>query len=428
MQRKRHSGGRVLEGHVRDVTDSGDSVIETEAGIVMVSGALPGEQVRVRVESTRGGVARGSVEAWLSRSPERIEPSCGIAERCGGCPLMSLSLDAQRKLKLERVQRAVAKVALPDVHAELDPGESPLGYRRRARLHFRKVGSGVVLGYHAHHARQLVDVERCLVLEPVLQSALERVRIALAPALSGAGEIELSSLDAARVAVSVRADAAQPPEAYRAVEALAAQAPISFSALHVGDGAAAAFGERHESRARDGLPWLAPHGGFAQVNAAVNERLRAHVNALAEPEGARVLELYAGHGNFTLSLSERASALVAVEGDAAAADACRENLRARQRSNTRVLASDVRKLKLNERSDVIVLDPPRGGCPELASIAAQARPERVVYVSCHMTTLSRDLRALHEAGYAADRVYALDMFPQTGHVEAVVRMRKSRAS
>lgn len=410
---------------MRDVTDSGDSVVETEAGIVMVSGGLPGEQVRVRVESSRGGVARGSVDALLSRSPARIEASCGIAERCGGCPLMSLALDAQRALKLERVERAVSRVALPKVRAEFEPSPSALAYRRRARLHFRKLGSGTLLGYHAHHARQLVDVERCLVLEPALQTALELVRSALAPTLTGAGEIELSSLDATRVAITVRADAVQSPEAYRAAEALAGRAPISFAAVHVGEGAAAEFGERPESRASDGLPWLAPHGGFAQVNASVNARLREHVNTLAEPEDARVLELYAGHGNFTLGLSEHASALFAVEGDAAAADACRENLRARRRSNTRVTASDVRKLKLNDRYDVIVLDPPRGGCPELATIAAQARPERVVYVSCHMTTLSRDLRALRELGYAADRVLALDMFPQTGHVEAVVRMRKS---
>jgi 23S rRNA (uracil1939-C5)-methyltransferase len=82
----------------------------------------------------------------------------------------------------------------------------------------------------------------------------------------------------------------------------------------------------------------------------------------------------------------------------------------------------VRTLQLKERFDVVVLDPPRGGCPNLAALVDAARPRRVVYVSCHMTTLSRDLRALHANGFRADRVHVLDMFPQTGHVEAVVRM------
>jgi 23S rRNA (uracil1939-C5)-methyltransferase len=87
-----------------------------------------------------------------------------------------------------------------------------------------------------------------------------------------------------------------------------------------------------------------------------------------------------------------------------------------------VIASDVRVLQLKDRFDVVVLDPPRGGCPNLLALVKAARPQRVVYVSCHMTTLSRDLRALHAEGFVADRAHALDMFPQTGHVEAVVRM------
>jgi 23S rRNA (uracil1939-C5)-methyltransferase len=158
------------------------------------------------------------------------------------------------------------------------------------------------------------------------------------------------------------------------------------------------------------------------VNAAVNEQLTALVLSLAAPEGARVLELYAGHGNFTLGIAARAESLLAVEGDVAAAEACRQNLRVLGHKHARVLTADVRELTVRERYDVVVLDPPRGGCATLAGLAGQTRPQRVVYISCHMTTLQRDLRALHAAGYVADRVHALDMFPQTGHVESVVRM------
>jgi 23S rRNA (uracil1939-C5)-methyltransferase len=180
--------------------------------------------------------------------------------------------------------------------------------------------------------------------------------------------------------------------------------------------------------ASDGLPLAAPAHGFAQVNASVNALLGRRVVELAEPAGARVLELYAGHGNFTIALAAHASELLAVEGDTAAADACRENLRSRGLTRASVRASDVGQLQLRARYDVIVLDPPRAGCAKLAALASDARPERVVYVSCHMTTLSRDLQALRALGYRADRALALDMFPQTGHVEAVVRMRRHASS
>jgi 23S rRNA (uracil1939-C5)-methyltransferase len=160
------------------------------------------------------------------------------------------------------------------------------------------------------------------------------------------------------------------------------------------------------------------------VNGAVNARLRQLVFELADARAARVLELYAGQGNFTLGLAEHAESLIAIESHRASADACRDSLRAHHYEHARVIAADVAAARLPERCDVIVLDPPRAGAPELAQLAARTRARTIVYVSCHMTTLGRDLRALHAVGFEADRVHALDMFPQTAHVEAVVRMRR----
>ena len=269
-------------------------------------------------------------------------------------------------------------------------------------------------------------MERCPILTPLLAAALERVRERLVPALEGAGELELDELADGQVSVSLHCQSAVSPALYRAVELLAAERPITRVALHVAEGAPARYGEPDNTRALavDGLPLSAPAHGFSQVNALVNARLQALALELAQPDDARVLELYAGHGNFTCGLAARARTLSAVEGDADAVQACRDNLRARGLKHARVTAADVRTLELREHSDVVVLDPPRGGCAVLERLVAQSRATRVVYISCHMTTLSRDLRALYGAGYVVDRAHALDMFPQTGHVEAVVRMRK----
>jgi len=256
-----------------------------------------------------------------------------------------------------------------------------------------------------------------------LQAALTRVREHMSSVLIGAGEIDLDSLSESEAHVSIRAESTLTPEAYGAAEQLARAQPIVGVALAVAGGIPARYGKTEAPRLDDdGLPVKAAAHGFSQVNAAVNARLRELVVELAEPQDSRVLELYAGHGNFTLGLSAQAQRLLAVEGDAAAVAACRANLKLRERKQAQVQAADVRALQLKDRFDVLVLDPPRGGCPSLAALVDAARPRRVVYVSCHMTTLSRDLRALHAKGYTADRVHVLDMFPQTGHVEAVVRM------
>lgn len=408
---------------MRDVTDAGDAVVETAEGIVLASGGLPDEQVRVRVTGSRSGVLHGSLMSILAPSPLRIEPACSLTERCGGCPLMSLTLDGQHALKAKRVAHALSGLGMAELNVAVESHGPALAYRRRARLAFRKLGSGLVLGYRVHGQSQLVDVRACPVFTPPLQAALERLREELSPVLVGAGEIDLDSPSDSDVQVAIRSESALDPAAYSAAERLSGQPPITGVALSVAGGAPARYGVTDAPRLdADGLPLVSKAHGFSQVNAAVNAHLRELVLELAEPRDSRVLELYAGHGNFTLGLAAHAQRLLAVESDAGAVESCRSNLRARDRTQAQVLVTDVRTLQLKERYDVVVLDPPRGGCPSLAALVQAARPRRVVYVSCHMTTLSRDLRALHAEGFTLDRAHALDMFPQTGHVEAVVRM------
>lgn len=418
--------GVILDGRVRDVTDAGDSVVETAEGVVMTTGALPDEEVRVKIDRRRSGVLHGSLLSISSASPNRCAPACELYERCGGCPLMALSVHAQHALKAEHVARVVASLGAPELSVAFETPGSALGYRRRARLAFRKLGSGVIVGYRAHGRSHLIDVPRCLVMTPLLQAALTEVREVLAPVLEGAGELELDSLGASQVHVSVQCESAVGPEAYLAAEKLAQRAPVVGVALSVASGTPARYGQTPDNRVdHDGeLLWAQAHG-FSQVNADVNARLRDLVVELSEPKDRRLLELYCGHGNFTVGLAAEAAHVLAVEGDANAVDACRKNLRCRALSRAQVQQADVRTFQVRERYDVLVLDPPRGGCPGLVDLVQKARPSRLVYISCHMTTLSRDLRPLREAGYQADRVHALDMFPQTGHVEAVVRMQKS---
>ncbi len=426
MNRRPRAGSRaltLLDGRVRDITQSGESVIETEQGLMLVRGGLPGEQVRVALTGRSQGVLRGTLREIRSASPERIEPACGLSERCGGCPLMALEPQAQRALKLQRVQRALVEVCEPGLRAVLEPEGQPLHYRRRVRLSFRRVGARALIGYRSAHSHTIVDVEQCPVLEPALQQALLAVRELLAPVLTGSGELELQRGGETGAVVSIDCDAPVSPQTYATAHALAEHCAIAGVSLRVQQGARATYGSlQASSTGIDGQPLHAVADGFSQANSDVNRRLVELVVELAQAADSSVLELYAGHGNFTVALAGAATALCAVEADAQAAAACRANLAARALGNTRVVAGSADELALRGHFDVLVLDPPRAGAPALAALAARHTPERVVYVSCHMTTLGRDLRALHALGFVVDRAHVLDMFPQTAHVEAVVRL------
>ncbi len=414
-----------LEGRVRDVAHGGDSVVETAEGIVMTRGALPGERVRLRTGKRRGGVRRAELLEVLEASPERRDPACALADRCGGCPLMALAPDAQLALKRRRLEGAVGDGPAPAV--EMTPAPATLGYRGRARLAFDTRGGRRTLGYHAAASRKLVDVPSCPILDPALDRALSEVRVALLPTLAGRGELSLGSGSRGRAVVHVRSDAAQPADLYGAAEGLVERGAVAGAALAIAGAAPARFGEpRQQTCAPDGTAlWAAPDG-FAQANPAVNRDLVAAALELSEAEGATVLELYAGHGNFTAGLAARARKLSAVESDRAAADACRSNLASLGLSKRARVRCDPAEVVGSTRGpvDVILLDPPRTGAREALPGIIGRKPRRIVYVSCDPATLRRDLAPLREAGYRVGAVCGFDMFPHTPHVEAVVRLTR----
>jgi 23S rRNA (uracil1939-C5)-methyltransferase len=414
---------KPLEGRVRDIAHGGDAVIETEAGIVMARGALPGERVRVEILGKARGTHHGRVVARLEERPDRLTPRCPRIESCGGCPLMPMPYAAQLTWKQERVAHAVG---LPVERVAMQGSPIAYGYRARARLAFRRVGPKVVLGYRAAGSHHVVDAPDCAVLAPALEAALARVRAELTE-LSGSGEVLLALAPGSeRALVRIECEMAQAPSLYRAVEALAGADPIAGASLAIDGGASSVFGEL-PSFALDaqGARTFVPPFGFAQANHALNPLLVEHVLRLAEARDQRVLELYAGHGNFTLGLAAQARELLAVESDAAAAEACRDSLKARGLSHARVRTGDAAQLA-GERGpvDVVVLDPPRTGAKDaLAGIAAR-KPARIVYVSCDPATLQRDLGLLAALNYRVETAIAFDMFPHTPHVEALVRLTR----
>lgn len=422
----------------------GDGCIPTERGTVFVRGALPGEEIEIGPLRREGSITRADLVRIVRRAPGRIDSLCPVAARCGGCPLMSASFELEREEKAALVARAFSAAGLAPEIDTIAP-EPFLGYRVRARLAWKTHRGKRSLGYRAGGSDDVVDVEHCVVLDPRLDAALGALRAGLGDVLVGAGEIHLG-LGARGAVARVTSSAPQPQSMYAALLRLLERGALGGAALEVGGATVATrYGDAAEvAHDVDGRALVVPLGGFRQAHEAASAVLAhtvlewsglattapgtasAEAAAAARPGDARrVLELFAGHGNFTLPLAARAGSVVAVEKNAPASAALAENLAAHGLAAD-VVTEDastalVRRKRALSGVDVVVLDPPRVGARECLEPLAALRPSTIVYVSCDPRTLARDAAALAGLGYALERVRAVSCFPRTAHVEAVAR-------
>jgi 23S rRNA (uracil1939-C5)-methyltransferase len=409
-----------LEGRVRDIVQNGEAVVETPRGVVFLRGALIGERVSLALDARPGRVLRGRLLRVLEPSAARVEPSCPHASRCGGCSLLHASVAEQRALRLRLLREALRKAGweapIHETHAE-----QQLGYRRRARLAFQVERGGRKLGFRRERSHELADVESCEVLHARLGAALAALRVRLLPELAGEGELSLALGRDEQPVLVLRSPGPQPPPVYSACAALVAEAALCGIGLYAaGASKPALFGDPTEwSEGFDGQPLAGALGGFSQAHAEINRALVGRVVELAAAPGQRLLELYAGHGNFSVALAREAAGFTAVEHDPGACAALRQNFELRGLVG-RVVEGDALAYPIPAGIDVALLDPPRTGAPGLLGRLALRKPKRILYVSCNPQTLARDLAELHAERYRPAWVEAFEMFPQTAELETLV--------
>jgi 23S rRNA (uracil1939-C5)-methyltransferase len=165
---------------------------------------------------------------------------------------------------------------------------------------------------------------------------------------------------------------------------------------------------------------------FFQANPGLLDELVGE--AVGEESGGFAIDLYAGVGLFTIQLARRFNRVIGIEVDRETARFAFENITANSVTNVEFHNSIVEswlKSAVEARTsppDLMLLDPPRGGAPEAVGYAAAWKPSRITYVSCDPSTLARDLRTLVDSGYELTRITAIDLFPQTYHIETVAAL------
>jgi 23S rRNA (uracil1939-C5)-methyltransferase len=381
----------VLELRAERLVAGGDALARDETGrVVFVTGALPGELVRVEVVAEWHDYARAVVDEIVDPSPVRISPPCAFhAAGCGGCAWQHIDPEAQRELKRGIVAEAVARTGrLPDVDIRLGTALPPWGFRTTVRM----AVDGNRLGFRAAQRHDVVPVDACLVAHPLLADVIAETR---AP---GAAEVTLRC----GVASGERLVLIDPPEAE-------AKASVPAGVM-VGPGAAVhevVAGQRVRVSARSFFQTRVD-GAEALVDA-----VRAAAGALNP--ASTIVDAYAGVGLFAATLGNDAD-VICIEQSASSCRDARHNLAGRRSA---IVQGKVERWP-PQAADLVIADPSRRGLGAKAvDVLAATHAQRLVLVSCDAVSFARDARLLASAGYRLDGATLIDLFPQTPHVEIV---------
>ena len=414
----------------------GDGLARSPEGkTVFLPFVLPGEEVRATVTEEKSGFMRATMDELLKPSDRRVQPLCPYFGSCGGCHYQHTDHAHQLGIKLAVLRETFLRTGKFEWAGNIPThtGE-PWNYRNRTRLKVRS-GKEFALGYHRMNSHDLLPVELCLISSPLINRAIaalwEAGRSGNA-ALQGVDEVEIfANHDDSALLLEIYG-AQGGPQLQELVGDLQKRVPeIKGVGVFASTGSSPhsvmpqlqqAIGESFLTYQVGERQFRVSAGSFFQVNRFLIDELARTV--VGDYGGGTALDLYAGVGLFSNYLAKRFDRVFAVE----TAPFSFADLQANALRNVtaaRATTEQFLQKSLNLKPDLVVADPPRAGLGDQAvKLLAALRVRKLIYLSCDPTTLARDLHQLLDSGYRLEEVHLVDLFPQTFHIETMVRLER----
>ena len=412
---------------------------------VFVDGAIPDEEVIVRIETLEDKHATGTVVGVKKRVATRAKPFCVHYDTCGGCQLQHIVLNEQYRLKQQLILQALER------YAGLDPNAVPMQafdvdhhdryYRYKAQMPVRNTPTGLVTGLYRKNSQALVDVLDCPVQDKrinainqeVLRLAAEHdiraldtktfkglLRTLVTRVSKATGEIQVT------LVVSIYNHALK--SVAQEILKLPGVVSVAISKHHnVKD--SKVFGETFEVLA--GVDTITEQLGdktyrlnpkaFFQLNPEVAKQMYDYIQTLITPEETTLVDLFCGAGAISLYLADHFQKVVGIDASKESIEAAHLNAQDNAVDHVQFMCEDAAKglNQLKEKFDCAIFDPPRTGCGEalLQTLKTRKIP-KLIYVSCNPSTFAKDISQLQSL-YDIQSIKPFDMFPHTAHVESV---------
>jgi len=460
---KLNKNSELREIFIDSLNSQGQGVGRDNGKVVFVAGAVPGDNVLIKIIFESKKYSVGKIVKVILPSESRINPPCELANRCGGCSLQFLNYEKQLEVKNDTVMEAFVRVGgferddIINATEKIVPAKQIFYYRNKVQIPVAGDFIKPQIGFYESDSHKVVDGDICIVQHPAADIVRREVRdyiiknkIDPFDEKTGQGILKhivirvgfkTNQVMVILVAKEFRGkifdglisniEGGLLKKSF-VLESFYINVNNKLTNVVLGDEYVLLKGTEKIKEVLCGTSYLISPGAFFQVNTLQAERLFEKVLEFIEPEEDDIVfDLYCGTGSISLLLAKMCKKVYGIEIFKEAIDDARENMKINGITNVEFFAGKSEEVYPQLSNDgvkakTVVMDPPRKGVQkELLEVLLENLPEKIVYVSCNPATLARDCKILCESGeYMISKIVPVDMFPWTAHVETVVLINK----
>ncbi|WP_236895836.1 23S rRNA (uracil(1939)-C(5))-methyltransferase RlmD [Clostridium beijerinckii] len=433
----------------------GEGVAKIDGYPIFIPGALIGETVKTEIIKNKKNYSYGKLIDIVEKCDERIVPQCRYYEKCGGCTLMHSNYDSQLKFKYNRVKDCIERIGglSGDIVKNTIGMKFPYRYRNKGIYSIALTDNELSMGFFSEKTHEVIDMDKCLIQDEETDKIIKIIRnwmkkYSILPARKdnlffSEGLIRnvmvrkgFKTNEIMVVLITTDKEIPKKEELIKDIrlevenlKGVIQNISTKNNSLVLGDKCITLWGQDYISDYIGKYKFNISPLSFFQINPIQTEVLYNKALEYADLSGDEIVfDAYCGAGTITLFLSQNARKVYGVEIVEQAIDNAIDNAEINGIDNSEFYVGKSEEvipelIKNGIKPDIIVVDPPRKGCDiKLLNAIGEAKPKRVVYVSCDPSTLARDLKHLEGFGFKTIEVQPVDMFPNTKHVEAVAKL------
>lgn len=371
--------------------------------------SVPGDVITIHNEKKEKKYIQAQLKKIIMPSPHRLDNPCKHYQQCGGCNILHIQYEEQLKQKKEIVKQILERnnITYPDI--EVLPSQPNTNYRYKAKAFVMNNREGIIIcGFKKKESTTIVPIEECHIVHPKIVAIIKKIN-----------ELKLTLRDKTEITIVVdfttqktKIETASTNEEFiKILQSISdyVNKPVEFSY---------ALGKKKITYDAN---------TFIQSNLEQNKVMVKKILENIDKNDELVFDLYGGIGNFAITLSDNVEKIYCVEGDANSFAALLKNCTAQRIKNVRCIHEEVRHFleHTQVQPQTVILDPPRIGCDEkIINALLRLAPKKILWVSCNQTALKDNLKMLIK-DYVITKLYLIDMFPHTEHIESITVLEKS---